>query len=304
MIAVNSEEVLKHIHCIVDRCVEQPALKEQLSQYVDYQSRSRFLFGELLILHYSLCKGTKTEDIYTVAAAVEMLILSFDMLDDFEDDDCQDKPWLTDPHLALNATTALLFLSIDVIRKTNFANKEAAISILTKYALQAISGQHRDLLNNCRTEAEYMEMTLQKSGSLVKLACLMGASLATEDYPKEIYNYAKWMGLIGQINNDLVDIKQWNEKNDLLHKKYTLPIIYLLNQSDDELKFIRDYYDNKIEEHEIRKHYKLINEKLMTTGAITYTLVIRKLYQNKVMEEIKKAGFTEQELNLLERYFL
>lgn len=304
VVAVKSEEILKHIYCIVERSVEPSRLKEQLSQYVDYQSKSRFLFGELLVLHYTLCKGRKTEDIYAVAAAVEMLILSFDMLDDFEDNDSQEKPWMIDSHLALNATTALLFLSIETIRKTRFAHKEGAIAILTKYALEAISGQHRDLLNNCKTEAEYIEMTLQKSGSLVKLACLIGASLATDNYPKEIYHYAKWIGLIGQINNDLVDIQRWNEKNDLLHKKYTLPIIYLLNEPDDELNFIRDYYDHKIEKREIRKHGMFINEKLVATGAITYTYVIRRLYQNKVRQKIRKAGFTKHELYLLENYFL
>lgn len=64
------------------------------------------------------------------------------------------------------------------LRKTDLKYKEKAISILLEYSLLSISGQHMDLLNNCRTEKDYLEMTLKKSGSLVSLACLIGAALA------------------------------------------------------------------------------------------------------------------------------
>ena len=76
-----------------------------------------------------------------------------------------------------------------------------------EYALKSIHGQHKDLLNICKTESDYIEMSIEKSGSLVALVCVVGAVLATDDYPVMIETYAKDIGLIGQINNDLEDIK-------------------------------------------------------------------------------------------------
>ncbi len=76
-----------------------------------------------------------------------------------------------------------------------------------KYALKSVQGQHKDLLNSCQTESDYIEMSIEKSGSLVALVCVVGALLATDDDPVTIETYANYIGLIGQINNDLSDIK-------------------------------------------------------------------------------------------------
>ncbi|WP_438297635.1 hypothetical protein [Sporosarcina sp. FA15] len=162
MSIIESDMIRKSIEKVIYEQIKQNKLKEQLLEFVDYQSKQGFPFGELLVLHYNQFNGTKTEEIYLVAAAVEILILSFDMLDDFEDDYFKDKPWSTESKLALNATTALLFLSANIIRNTGFKNKYSAVSILLKYGLRSIDGQHMDLLNMCRNETDYIKMTLEK----------------------------------------------------------------------------------------------------------------------------------------------
>lgn len=297
-----SDVIRTSIFSIVHAQIEQQELKEQLLQYADYQSKNGFSFGELLILHYDMFNGPKTEEIYKVAAAVELLILSFDILDDIEDNDSLDKPWSIEPSLALNVTTTLLFVSAKVMVDTSLPNKDEAIAILLKYALRSINGQHKDLLNHCKTEADYIEMTLEKSGSLTKLACLIGAALATKDYPEEVEKYAGVIGLIGQINNDLVDITTWEDKNDLVHKKYTLPIIYLLNSEDNSLQMIRDYYDGKVEVSEIIEKQRFIDKKFIETGAITYTEIIKRVQQNKVFGEVKKLQVNQEYLAQLKKY--
>ena len=181
-----SDVLKKSILEMVETEISQPYLKEQLKQYVSFQSNNGFLFGELFILHYQMFNGKMGQEVYKVAAAIEALILSFDILDDFEDEDSLTNPWFNEPNLALNATTALLFVSAKVIQNTQFHNKNEAIAMLFEYALQSISGQHQDLLNIVRTEAEYIEMTMEKSGSLTKLACMLGVVLATGDCPNEV----------------------------------------------------------------------------------------------------------------------
>lgn len=301
--SVSKSDIIKQsIFNIVNEHIKQNEMKEQLIKFVEYQSKKGHPFGELLILHYNMFNGAETKEIYMVAAAVEMLILSFDMLDDFEDGDFKDKPWVKESNLALNATTALLFLSASVIRNTGFKNKDKGISILLNYALQSINGQHKDLLNICKNESDYIDMTIQKSGSLVALACLVGSVLAIEDYPVEVETYSRYIGLIGQFNNDLADLKTWNDKNDLINKKFSLPIIYLLNYIDEELNFIHDYYNNKVEKSEIIKNQELISKKFLKTGAITYTEVIKKVYQNKTIDALKKLNIDQDYIDLLLKY--
>lgn len=300
--SIEYEKIYNSFYTIIDNYIQQNDLRELLRSFIDHQSRKGYPFGELLVLHYNIFNGTETEEIYLIAAAVELLILSFDVLDDFEDGDFGDKHWAQNPHLALNSTTALLFISASVIRDSHFKNRDKGISILLKYALQSIHGQHRDLLKVCRNEADYIEMTLQKSGSLVALSCLIGSVLATEGYAGEVETYSRYIGLIGQINNDLADIQTWNEKNDLLNKRLSLPIIYLFNYMDAELEFIQDYYRNKIDIKEILKFEELISKKFVETGAIAYTEVIKRIYQNKAKVELGKLYIENDNIKLLLKY--
>ncbi|WP_075983616.1 polyprenyl synthetase family protein [Bacillus massilinigeriensis] len=297
-------KIEESIETIVYRNIDDEFLKDLILQYVDYQSKKGFPFGELLVLHYQLYNGPETDEIYEVAAAVEILILAFDILDDFEDKDIHTKPWAIRTHLALNATTAMQFLSGEIIRNSSFTNKEHALSIFFQYCLKSINAQHKDLLNNCRSEADYINMTLGKSGSLVTFACLLGASLAADEYPKEIEEYSKYIGLIGQINNDLEDLKNWKEKNDFIHRKYTLPIIYLLNCKHEEMMFIHQYYQNKLSKNQLLKNRQVIERRLLESGAIHYTNVIKKIYQNETINILKKLNIDSYYFNQLLKYIL
>lgn len=302
MNAVWSDRIGEALHTIIMEQIHQKELQAQLLDFVSHQSEKGFPFGELLILHYNMFGGGETEEIYTVAAAIELLILSFDILDDLEDGDVKKENETTIFNLELNATTALLFLSATVIGNTNCKNKENVMPILLKYALQSIHGQHKDLLNSCRDEKSYIAMAMEKSGSLVALSCLIGAALAVKHYPMEVETYAHYIGLIGQINNDLADITTWDNKNDVLNKKFSLPIIYLLNSKDTELEFLHDYYNNKLGKNQILQAQGLIAKKFSETGAIAYTEVMKKIYQNKAINEIEKLDVDPYYRDLLSKY--
>ncbi|MCO6734708.1 hypothetical protein KQH28_30455, partial [Streptomyces sp. EL9] len=84
------------------------------------------------------------EDIYKVAAAIELLILSFDIIDDLQDKD-SDYIWNNTPELSLNVALAMLIMASKAINETSFEHKSAAIRLLEKYALMSISGQQLDL---------------------------------------------------------------------------------------------------------------------------------------------------------------
>lgn len=291
------------IYRMINEQITQYDLKQRLIEYVEYQSVKGFPFGELVVLHYKMFNGPETEEIYKIAGAVEMLILQSDILDDFEDGDFSAKPWYMEKNLALNAASALPFLCFKTILNSNFKNRIKIAEIVMKNALDSIHGQHKDLLNICRSEKDYINMTMEKSGSLVALACLTGAVLAAGECPAEVETYSKIIGLIGQLNNDLKDIDMNSEKNDLLNRKYSLPIIYLLHFKDQEISFIHDYFEGKLDKNQIIKKQTMVEKKFEETGAVKYVEVIKKIYQNKALAEIRKLNFQPCYINELLKNF-
>jgi competence protein ComQ len=294
--------ILKSIHILVKTELQQENLQETIQKYMDTQTRKGFPFAELTILHYRMLNGAELDKVISVAAAIELLVLSFDILDDIEDRDDDQKLWLNEQSIALNASTAMIFVGIEVIRKTDLKYKEKAISILLEYSLLSISGQHMDLLNNCRTEKDYLEMTLKKSGSLVSLACLIGAALAGYKDLGIIRRYSQFIGLIGQLNNDINDLSSWEGKNDLLNKKISLPIIYLLRYKGNGAEMIRSYYNGTIERDDLIRNQEQIIKIIEESGALLYTEIIKKIYQNKVRDELQYLDIDNNFMNQLLNY--
>lgn len=297
-VGIDSKLIKETMLSSVDKFIDEDELRKLLQEFVEFQSKDGFPFGELGVLHYNMFSDKENDEIYKIAAAIEILVLAFDILDDLEDQDSEGKPWLIEKSsLVLNSTTALIFLSLNIITNTDFENKDTAINLFTKFALRSIHGQHKDLLNVCHSEDEYLDMTIEKSGSLVALACLMGTILATKKYLKEIELYSKYIGLVAQINNDLEGIE---DLNDIIHKKFSLPIIYLLNS--EKGKILTEYYNNNLSKDDLINHQNNINKIFLESGAIIYTRVIKKLYQNKIKEQLSRLEVKEEYVKSLKNY--
>ncbi|TQR16314.1 polyprenyl synthetase family protein [Psychrobacillus soli] len=299
---MESNAITASMEKIIVENIQQQDLKELLIEFVQNGSRKHKPFGELCVFHYEHYATSFDKEIVEVAAAIELLVLSFDILDDLEDKDTENKPWMHNPVLSLNGSTALLFLAMQAIRKTHFTYKDKAIAIIERLALRAISGQHKDLLNVCMEENDYIQMIEEKSGSLVSLACLVGCVIANGDAPKEVKNYSKWLGVIGQINNDVSDLKEWNDKNDILHKKYSLPIIYLLDVEKHSEHIVTKYYQSEMSKAEFLKYKHVIQRKLVDTDALKYALVIKTLFQKKVQDQFTKMDFSNDQLEFLQNF--
>lgn len=288
--------IKRHIFSIVNNGIEYIELKENILSYLEYQSINGYPFGELVIIHYEMFYGEENEDIYEVAAAIELLVLASNILDDVQDDDTESKPWSKEPALALNILVTLLFLSIQVVKNCNFKYKEKAISLILEYGVKSLHGQYKDILNICCEEKDYLEMVQEKSGTLVALSCLVGTVLATGNKIKEVETYAIHIGVLGQIENDLADIQNWSEKNDILNKKISLPIIFLLNHPDKSIDFLRDYYSGKIGPSEIILKKEFITRKIDKFGARTYAKVIKEIYRNKIITVLEKMEVNKSSL--------
>lgn len=290
------------IHESLDILIENETLlgdelKLLLKSFLEEKTAVGFSFGKLCFWHYEAFSESVNEDIYKVAAAIELLILSFDIIDDLQDKD-SDYIWNHTPELSLNVALAMLIMASKAINETSFEHKGAAIRLLEKYALLSINGQQLDLLNICRDEESYVQMITQKSGSLTAMGCLIGEVLAKGEITKEVEEYGKYIGVIQQIKNDIQSLKVWGPKNDLLNKRYSLPIIYLLSKKNDVSKSVASYYnddivtvlDNKTTENE-----------LTNGGAIRYAITMKNVYKFKALNYLENVALTNLGREYLEK---
>lgn len=292
----------ERIHESLDILIENETLlgdelKLLLKNFLEEKIAVGFSFGKLCFLHYEAFSDGINEDIYKVTAAIELLILSFDIIDDLQDKD-SDYIWNKTPELSLNVALTMLIMASKAINETSFEHKSAAVRLLEKYALISINGQQLDLLNICRDEESYVQMITQKSGSLTAMGCAIGEVLAKGEVTKEVEEYGKYIGVIQQIKNDIQSLKVWGPKNDLLNKRYSLPIIYLLSKKNDVSKSVASYYnddivtvlDNKTTENE-----------LTNGGAIRYAITIKNVYKFKALNYLENVPLTNLGREYLEK---
>lgn len=252
-----------------------------LLQFIEVKKDYPMMFGNLCVIHYKEFTEDFNSEIYKIAAAVELLILSFDIFDDLQDND-SNHIWSTTPHLSMNSALALTFVVSKVISESSFEHKFLASEILDQYALDSINGQQLDLLNICQDEESYLNMISLKSGSLAALSCLLGVVLAHGEVDIRVKEYSNMIGVIQQIENDINDVLSLTSKNDFLNKKYSLPIIYLFEQKDEVSKLLEDYYQGDIPSIDI----SFIKKVLTKGGALQYAMAIKNLYKYRANEQL------------------
>ncbi|MFJ7889708.1 polyprenyl synthetase family protein [Lysinibacillus xylanilyticus] len=296
------QELDEQINEVLDILIENDALighelRSMLKNFKEEKMEVGYSFGKLCYLHYEAFTDCLNADIYKVAVAIELLILSFDIIDDLQDKD-SDYSWTKTPDLSLNVALAMLVMASRTIRETSFEHKNTAIQILEDYALRSINGQQLDLLNTCRDEQSYLQMIEQKSGSLSAMACLIGEVLATGGTSSEVEEYGKYIGIIQQIKNDIQSLKTWGPKNDLLNKRYSLPIIYLLSQENDVSKSVINYYNDDMDAF---LDNNATENELTNGGAIRYAITMKNVYKFKALNILENVTINELGEDYLKR---
>jgi len=177
-----------------------------------------------------------------MAAAAEFLGVALDVFDDIQDGDNPLIQQAGTP-LALNAGLALLELAPLAMNQARSAGwpdaiADAALEIMHGHIITATIGQFRDLQFErikTVTEVQVMEMTEQKSGTLVSLICRLGAMAgagASQQRPSPYFEAASlfgwYLGVWSQLLNDLHDAEQEQtraRKSDRERGKKTLPLV-------------------------------------------------------------------------------
>lgn len=243
-------------------------------------------FANLTILHHQSFNG-KDEEITLLAAAVELLILSFDMLDDLEDLDNMDEPWMKIEHpIALNAATTLYTLSKLAVLSLQSSKKLQILEAFLKFSIQAMEGQHADLKNQSLTEEECLEVMKNKSGSLIALASVSGMLLAGVNTPS-VEEYSYQLGIAAQIDNDFRDLFN-PHKNDVSSQKKSLAYLYLQNKYNLHAIEILEGFQSGKPINEYFGSALNLKQKLIAAGVAQYLNVMKQIAINKATRLIRK----------------
>ncbi len=288
-------EVKECMLLLVKQNLKHDKIVESIFDFIDFKEKEGFRFGELVLFHYELFGG-KDNEINKIAAGMELLILAIDIFDDLVDQDNQDPPWMKiPPSTATHIAMALMIASQKAIDEAHINDiaKQEAKKMFNNHTLRCIDGQQRDAENEIHNESDYLVVTKEKSGSLISSACLLGTIFANYQQPQYVKEYAEHFGIAVQIANDIGDIQRENSKNDFLHKKKTLPVLYLLNNGDTEFEELKRYYKGVIPKEQIQSKQSEIVALIKKSGAIEYAKVIMQLEIKKSTKIINAMDISE-----------
>lgn len=152
----------------------------------------------------------------------------------------------------------------------------------------------------------YFEIIRQKTASLLKSCCAVGAASAgaSEEQVKQLAEFGEYMGLAFQIKDDLFDYQQNNDTGkpsmlDIQERKMTLPIIYTLKhcQSSERRFIISTIKRHNTDAERIKKVIALVHE----YGGIDYTKEQLENCRQKALSCLRNFEASE-ERNHLENY--
>ncbi|MBU5445361.1 polyprenyl synthetase family protein [Paenibacillus sp. MSJ-34] len=280
-------EVMQTMIDMVDKYVRIEEFNKLLKECVYEKGSEQTGWGE--ITRYAhLMLGGSSPHLDRTAAITEMIMLAADIADDLQDQDNKDKLWMQyRQEYVINGVLALLMGA--VAESAELTNGKGGPVTLTReisrILLESLNGQFADLEQNVTTEQQYIAMVYQKSGSLIHLACYMGyAELGLDSKAagtmKEIAYYS---GIIAQLENDLKDLLRFDMKNDILRKKRTLPILYLLS-AEESFPYMKQYYEGKLTQSDLLAKKQECIDYINDSGCMEYSKIIQTLHRQKAAE--------------------
>ncbi|MDQ0216374.1 competence protein ComQ [Oikeobacillus pervagus] len=283
------QHIVDQANVLIDRYFFEKDLKFNVMNYVNHKFDQIINFSQFTKIHYDIFRDSynKEEEI-NLLTIVELIILASDIMDDIQDGDAGDNPWAdVDLGQNLNIIVGMLFLCLKHLDEMNIPDfmKEKIRSEIHLATLGSINGQHIDLSNNISSESEYLSMVSLKSGSLVQLACLLGAGCVDENTERIIKTYSRQIGIIAQIRNDVNDMVNGFIKSDIINKKKTLPILYYLKLQKPQFQIVKEYYlGNQPYSELTREEISDLHNTLIYGGAVEYCKVMEQLYLHKYKE--------------------
>lgn len=287
---------------LADKYFTTEPLRGYAREFIREKQAESMRFGLLTVLHYRMFGGS-SEQIHQAAAAVELFILASDILDDLQDGDAPHQSWSRVPAAeAMQTAASLLVLSQQAMLELESAGHAELLRVLRMMngqLLKAANGQMLDLVNAVGDEESYLVMVRHKSAALIVLACMTGVMLAGREWHPIVAKYAEEVGMAAQIKNDIKDLLRWDDKNDFILRKKTLLTLFLLEEIAEEDKWIKDYFEGRLQAEDIAGRREILEEAFDRTGAALYGSVRMRMHFNRFQElidEVPEAAAAKDKL--------
>lgn len=278
------QDIQQHMAQMMDDYMFDEDLKELLRSCMSDKETSLLSWAKITLCVHAMFGGN-SPDIGRRAAITELVILILDIVDDLQDQDSESKPWMkVELASALNAVLALIVGVIGELGKLNASG--SMLAQISKIIARSINGQHKDVTNAAATVDSYLWMTQEKSGSLFRLACYMGyaGTDCSEETTEQLHQIADCVGLLHQIQNDMRDLVRYDEKSDLMARKRTLPILYLLSVEDEAFSPVKAYYEGQITAALLLENQEKVKELIQDSGCLEYARIVQTVCVQKVEE--------------------
>ena len=178
----------------------------------------------------------------------------------------------------------------------NHKNFARILEAFTEALIEVCEGQALDMEFNSRKDVtidNYLQMIEKKTAKLLESCVLLGGSIAGgNDWELEaLYNYAKYLGIGFQIQDDLLDLTANQAKlgkkigQDIIEGKKTFLIIKSLElaEKSEDRELLNLFYEKKgLDESYIPK----FNEMLNRLGVFVESKKLAGLYFNQSLESL------------------
>lgn len=285
-----NEEVRSEMARIAQEHVEDSHFQQLLLQYLEDKWKTEESIWSDITRSCHGMFGGNSPDIAELAAVTELLILTLDIVDDLQDQDNLEKPWMKTPlPLALNAVLAFIFSlihSLSLVQMKYVRQDPNLMKDLTFLILRSVNGQYTDLTDTIESDNDYMRMVNEKSGALMRLAFRIGfiGLQLNPDVRSVMDDLAGCVGIMAQLQNDIKDVQRIDFKSDILHKRRTLPCLFLLNHSDELFPLFKQYYEDRASREQLLEAKNDCIQFVENSGCVEYSLVVQTLYHNKAVE--------------------
>jgi len=231
-------------------------LVDLISKYI-LRQKGKKIRPILVLLSAKLC-GEINKRTYTAATLVEMLHTATLIHDDVVDD-AKTRRGLASINAVWKNKIAVLMGDFMLSRGLLLAleNDECGFLKITSRAVKRMSeGELLQIQKNRKlevTEDTYFRIISDKTASLISACCELGASSTSKDREeiKLLGEFGENIGIAFQLRDDILDyigkkkIMGKSSGSDLKEKKFTLPLIYALqNSSKKEAKEIINIVKN------------------------------------------------------------
>ena len=237
--------------------------------------------------------GDVTEATYRGASLIELLHTATLVHDDVVDDAYERRGFFSINALWKNKIAVLVgdyLLSRGLL--LSLENDDFQLLKIVSNAVKQMSEGELLQIEKARRldiqEDVYFEIIRQKTASLIASACAVGAASTTDD-PTEIEKmrlFGEKIGIAFQIKDDLFDYGESKvgkpTRIDIKEKKMTLPLIYVLNNSNGTM---RRQLINTVKNHnQNEKKVQELVDYVKSNGGLDYAETVMYQYRKEAFE--------------------